>query len=144
MRQDTGERKRLDPRRIARSIDKSKARKDIHLHLCIIYPKGETSIEISEATGYDERNVLGALIGDGDRYKFEDALVTLEMVAVSEDKYHGSSIVLYYATSNGNDINELLKSYALHNKITAKLNEYINNLEEGTNKIEGKLRWKIQ
>jgi predicted transcriptional regulator with HTH domain len=130
------EERRLDPGRIARSLNRSEVRREIHLHLCGLFPKGESATEISETTGYDERSVIGALIGDGDRYKPEDSLVTVGLVTVKEEKFHGQNVMIFSATSNGNDVDELLRNYARHDNLLARLKEYVK-------KLEGK-KWKKQ
>lgn len=130
------EEKRLDSGRIARSFNRSEARREIHLHLCGLFLKGKTSTEISEATGYDERSVLGALIGGGDRYKPEDSLVAMGLVTVEEEEYHGQKVMIFSATSNGEDVDKLLRDYARHNNLLTRLKEYVK-------KLEG-MKWKKQ
>lgn len=126
----------LDPGRIARSFNRSEARREIYLNLCGVFPKGETSKEISEATGYDERSVLGALIGGGDRYKPEDSLVAIGLVTVEEEGYHGQKVMIFSAMSNGDDVDKLLRDYARHNNLLTRLKEYVK-------KLEG-MKWKKQ
>lgn len=129
------EKKHLDSRRIARSIARSTVRKEVHLHLCGVYPKGETVAEIIAATGYDERSVLGALIGDGDRYKSDDSLVTVRLAKVKEEEYHGNKVMIFSATSNGKEVDELLRGYALHNNPSTKLKGYAKELENTLKKL---------
>lgn len=126
----------LDPGRIARSFNRSEVRREIYLNLCGVFPKGETSKEISEATGYDERSVLGALIGGGDRYKPEDSLVAVGLVIAREEGYHGQKVMIFSATSNGDDVDKLLRDYARQNNLLTKLKEYVK-------KLEG-MKWKKQ
>ena len=115
----------IDLGHIAHSFNRSDVRKEIHFHLCGVYPKEETITEISVATGYDEITVLGALIGYEDRYKPEDALVTLGLATVKKEEYHGQNVMIFSAVSNWKDINELLKNYTQHNNLSVKPRRYI-------------------
>lgn len=130
-----GKDKCLDPRRIARSIARSMVRKEIHLYLCDVYPKVETVAEIIAATGYDERSILGALIGDGDKYKPEDSLVAIRLVTVKEEEYHGDKVMIFSAISNGKEVDELLRGYASHNNLSTKLKVYTKDLEKTLKKL---------
>ena len=115
----------IDLGRIAHSFNRSGVRKEIHIHLCGIYPKEETIVEISTATGYGEITVIGALIGYEDRYKPEDALVILSLANVKEEAYHGQKVMIFSAVPNWKDINELLKDYTQYNNLPAKSRRYI-------------------
>jgi predicted transcriptional regulator with HTH domain len=128
--------KKLNPGHIAHSFKRSKNRKKVYSHLCSIYPKEETKEEISTATGCDERTVLGVLIGDGYRYRSEDALVIMGLATMREREIHGQKVLIFGARSNGEDVNEMLRDYIRQNSI---INRFKKRIEE----LEGK-GWKMQ
>jgi len=126
---DNIEKKQLNPGHIVRSFNRSDGRADIHLHLCTIYPKGESMEEISEVTGYTERDVCGILLGDGNRYKPEDSLVTMGLATKEIEDLHGKKVMIFRAMSNGEDVDNLLRGYARKNNPLTKLKEYVKKLE---------------
>ncbi len=122
--------KRLNASRIARSLNRSDARKDIHAHLCAAYPKGEMIAQIAEATGYDKEIVLGALLGNKDKYKAEDALVAVGLATMIEEEVYGQKVMIFTAISDGNDIDELVRDYVRNNNWFTRLKEYAKHLEQ--------------
>jgi predicted transcriptional regulator with HTH domain len=121
--------KRLNASRIAHSFSRSRSRRDIHLYLCGAFPDGKSKEEISASTGYDEETIIGALVGNEGRYRPEDALITLGLAAMREEEYHGQKITMYTSTSDGKEVEELLKNYAQNISLLEKIKEYVNKLE---------------
>jgi len=121
--------KQRDPGHITHSFKRSKNRKKIYTHLCSIYPKEETKEEIAAATGCDERTVLGVLIGDGYRYRPEDALVILGLATMREMEDHAQKVLVFSVRSNGEDVNEKLRNYARQNSLINRIKKRIEELE---------------
>jgi len=122
--------KQLDAGHITCSLNRSDARMGVHLHLCEVYPNGETIAQISETTGYDKENVLGALLGNMTKYKAADALVTIGLATMREEEVYGQKVMIFTAISDGKDIDDLLRDYARNNSLLAKLKEYVKQLEK--------------
>lgn len=136
--------KRLDTSHIAHSFSRSGPRREIYLCLCGAHPGGLSAEEISVETGYDKEIIMGALVGNEGRYKPEDALVTIGLATISEEDNHGQKITVFTATSNGDDINDLLKNYSRIIGPLEKLKEYINKLEGKLMKRKEGSKWKKQ
>lgn len=122
--------KQLDASRIVCSLSRSDKRMGVHLRLCEVYPNGETEAQISQATGYDKDTILGTLTGNKAKYKAEDALVTIGLVTVREDDAYGQKFTIFTGISDGKDIDDLLKNYALKHGPLKKLKEYVKKLEK--------------
>lgn len=122
--------KKLDVGQIAHSLSRSKPRREIHLCLCEVFPDGRSTEEISEKTHYTAETITGALIGDKDRYKPEDALVTIGLTTTGEEEHRGQMITVYRAISDGEDIDKLLKDYTHSVSLLKKLKDYAKKLEE--------------
>lgn len=69
---------------ICNSLKNSIIRKEVYAYICNVYPKEVSVREIAIALDYPERNVWGALIGEGKRYKQEDSLVGMGLVEYEE------------------------------------------------------------
>lgn len=81
------------------------------------------------ATGYDERSIHGALIGDGKRYKYEDALINIGLVIVREEDSYGQKITLFSTTSNGEDVEKILSDYERKHSTFERMGEHIKQSE---------------
>lgn len=77
----------LERKQILYNLLKSKDRAIVLLYLKTIY-EYVTAKEISDATGIDYSNVVGALKGNGKRFKAERALVSTGL-AICEETYDG-------------------------------------------------------
>ncbi len=105
--------KEVDIGHVYRSLKKSTVRDKVFSYVCTA--SEEVSIkEIANAIHCPEKNVTGALFGDGKRYNQEDALLGLGVLECRECVIHGYSMILVTATEKGKDIFEkgVLKDYA--------------------------------
>lgn len=111
----------------------SKIRRDINSYICGIHPQSASAREIAIALNYPERNVIGALIGEGMRYKIEDSLVGMGLLECHEEIVHGYPILLFKATERGLEIEEKLKDYAhiqRSKSVLSKVEYIVDKLEE--------------
>lgn len=86
---------------IYRSLRNSKARNKAFSYIAGISrdePKKVSSRKISDAIGYSERAVLGALVGDGKKYSVEDSLVRMGLMAECDDNSYGHPQKLFSST----------------------------------------------
>lgn len=102
---------KIDIGRVYRSFRKSGSRSNVYFHLWDIKPKEVSASEISEATNLDIRDVIGALEGDGRKYKKEDSLVGMGIATRKEETVHGESFVFYSARPLKFDMREALGDY---------------------------------
>lgn len=100
------------------SLKNSRIRKESYDLVCDAYPGELTSREIATKLHCSERDVVGALIGDGDRYKKEDSLTGMGVAETHERMIHGYRMLLFSATALGLKIKEQnnLKNYSYHTK----------------------------
>ncbi len=125
----------VDVGHISHSLKKSKLRCDVQAYVNSISPEGASSRQIATTLGYPERNVIGALIGEGIRYKREDSLVGMGLIECKEEMVQGYRIPMFYSTKAGRDIEDRLKNYA--NGSTSILKR----MEAIVKELEGKI-WK--
>ncbi|AFC99512.1 Uncharacterized protein conserved in archaea [Methanocella conradii HZ254] len=80
---------------------------------CMGEPEWFSARQIARGIGCSERAVLGALLGDGKRYKAEGSLVSLGIVECRESDVHGYTMLLFSPTTKGLEIfkNNMLKDY---------------------------------
>ena len=102
------------------SLKNSRIRSNVFNYVCNSSQE-LSAIEIATTLGYSERSVLGALIGDGKRYKKEDSLVGLGLMNSHQYNFHGHIIHLFSATENGRKIFK-----------ENKLKEYSNNTKDAS------------
>ncbi len=103
----------VDIGRVYRSLKHSTVRGRVYIHVCKAVTELSTG-EISDALHCPEKNVIGALIGDGKRYKKEESLVELGVIKCHESTIHGHIFLLAFPTDNGLEIfnSNKLKDYA--------------------------------
>lgn len=109
--------KESDIGHVYHSLKNSRIRDSVFNHIC--NDSRELSArEIAIILGYSERSVLGALMGDGKRYKKEDSLVGLGLMNSHQFNFHGHIVLLFSATENGREIfkQKKLKGYANNTK----------------------------
>lgn len=121
--------RQLDAGCIIHSFGRSRPRREIYLRLCEAYPGGMSLDEISIAAGYGKETIVGALIGNEGRYKPEDALITIGLATMCEEEHWGQKVTIFTATSNGQDVEDLLKDYAHNVGLLEKLKGYVHKLE---------------
>lgn len=121
----------VDVGHISHSLKKSKLRCDVQAYVNSISPEGASSRQIATTLGYPERNVIGALIGEGIRYKREDSLAGMGLVECKEEMVQGYPILMFYSTKAGLDIEDRLKDYANESKsILKRMEAIVKKLEE--------------
>jgi predicted transcriptional regulator with HTH domain len=125
----------VDVGHISHSLRKSKLRCDVQAYLNSIFPEGAGSRQISATLCYPERNVTGALAGEGVRYKQEDSLVGMGLAECRQVIVQGYPILMFHSTKAGLDIENRLKDYANDSMSILKRMEVI------MKELEGKI-WK--
>ncbi len=92
--------------------------------------------EITIALHFIERDVIGALIGDGARYKKESSLVGIGLFKCRECNFHAYNIPLFSVTKAGRELAEQnkLKDYAQYSKktLTSRTKDHELDIEEWT------------
>lgn len=104
---------------IFHSLNNSSARYSVYEYILSMGgndPKKVSVKQISSATGFSERAVLGALIGDGSRYKVEDSLVEMGLAVVFEENSYGHILKLFSVTQTGLKLKPPLEDYVNNNK----------------------------
>lgn len=110
---------KIDVGRVYHSLKHSQIRTDIFNFASNSYEEFSAR-EIAIALRFIERDVMGALIGDGERYKKESSLVGIGLFRYRECNFHAYNIPLFSVTKAGREIEEQnkLKDYAHHSKKT--------------------------
>jgi predicted transcriptional regulator with HTH domain len=110
---------------VYKSLKNSKTRNKAFEYVCSNYSdeRGWLSAkQIANKTNYSERSVLGALLGDGTRFKKEDSLVFMGVMKYREADIYGYTIPLFSPTPKGREIFE-----------KSKLKDYAHNTKEAPN-----------
>lgn len=93
----------VDIGRVYRSLKRSTVRDRVY-NYAYKEKKELSTIEISDVLHIPEKNVVGALIGDGKRYKKEESLVELGVMKSRESCIHGHTFLLVMVTEKGREI----------------------------------------
>jgi predicted transcriptional regulator with HTH domain len=113
-----GDKGEPDVGHVYRSLKNSKARNGVFGYLYNIgsitpqEPQKVSAKQISEKLGSSERAVLGALQGDGKRYKIEDSLVGMGLAAEYEENALGYPLKLFSITRAGLEMKGELEVFA--------------------------------
>jgi predicted transcriptional regulator with HTH domain len=87
------------------ALERSGVRRDILLYLKR-YPSGAPIFDISRNIGASFTNAKGAILGDGNGYSFDSALINLGLVTYNKAR---GALIVYSLTQRGREIAALLE-----------------------------------
>jgi len=109
---------------VIRSLRRSRIRVAVLMFIAQSFFRQASLKELQKGLNICASNILGAIMGDGRRYKVEDSLISMGLLERAETYMGGFTIICYRLTEKGAYIVAILEKESRINAILGEIMEW--------------------